>query len=209
MENIVAIMSTLKKPFSSTSIIYDEENGNKPFIVPVFMNNNIQKIMTVSEHGVEVSPRIEELYKETRWILCIMGFFEYAAYIQMDDILTAIDSVYSDATNKSETNNINYQEKIDSLISQCVLCHLNTKEYVRIDNSAYDIDIFSYENDSKIINELRSVDICADLIKHINIVESFGPTYIYNQCAKILELKFRDISFFREFSPIPNNSIII
>ncbi len=196
----IALMSTLKKPFSLTSTLYDEENGNKPFIVPIFETENDIDVIKVAKHGIEISSEFKRLHEETQWILYILAFFKYAAKSQYVNIC--------DAYAKSFGEEITF-EIMQAFISQAVLYHVNNKDAITIDGKSMCIDLFTYDETDFVCDELWSLGISNDLMKQLKQIKCFGPSISYKKASEILEMKFKEISFFTDLMPLPSTIITI
>ena len=193
---IRSLMETMKPPFSSTDIIYDEDAGIKPFICPVFCDS-YPGVFSVDKCGIILGDEFDYLSPSNKVICLITAFFNYAARCRIPDITTAFDS-------------LNLQYDINDLISEAILDYLHRRKEVQWFDEKVSIDIVDgceYHALDYDIDELAHTNnsYIDDLLSTLPTVDCYGFSYTYE---KLKDLVYVDIPHIT-FIDVPNNLDVI
>lgn len=186
-------METLKAPFSPTSILYDEDAGTKPFVCPVFLDENTPDVFSVERCGVVIGDKFKNLSPTAQVICIITSFFNYAATQQIIDLTTAFDS-------------LDLQCDVDKIVSETILDYLHRRKLVQWYDKKIEVDMLSdydnYVSDDiyicdDIIDELRDIDNhhISNLLYTRKSFECYGYSYAYQELSKIICTDTSDITF--------------
>lgn len=188
---ITALMETIKPPFSPTSIIYDVDAGTKPFICPMFFDDDKTRILSIDQRGAIFGSGYKNLSPESQVICMITAFFNYAAIKNALDISLALEELEFD------------HEVCNKIISETIIDYLHRRgnvqwyganHYDGSNETRYDalkvdlmIDSDNYVSDS-IIEELSNIDneYISNLLIGSKMVNRYGTSYLYSEVKDMI-----------------------
>lgn len=194
---IKSLLETMKPPFSSTDILYDEDAGVKPFICPVFHDDDNSDVFSIDKYGITLGKAFEYISPSNQVICLITAFFNYAARYHIDEIMSAF-------------YNLDIRCDVDGLVSSTVLDYLHRRKEVKWHEENVHIDMMDgceYHSSDYDMDELSSMDnqFINSLLSELPTLECYGFPFTYKKLRNLLYVDNPQITFI----DIPDNLDVI